>query len=206
MYVKRWCVHASSVCQHHSKLKYLLLDLPSKLDEKEWPVEYPEIRDSWLVLLTWLLFLLLQAGSLKLRACPGVNDTLSGSLPAASWLSDAHSGLLLRTDFLASAPAVELIVGSCSQWSEGGALFSAVSVVVIWLWGGTYGLWEKNSHDVDENVFVETTHYVSSVCQLKVNKNNEKQIFSYMYSTCTCVCTYTLKSGSPDVSCMLTST
>ena len=81
------------------------------------------------MLLTWLLLLLLQAGSLKLRACPGVNDTLSGSLPAASWLSDTLSGLLLRTDFLASAPEVELFLECCSEWSEDGALFSSVSVV-----------------------------------------------------------------------------
>ena len=73
-----------------------------------------------------LLLLPLRAGSLKLRACPGMNDALSGSLPAASWLSDALSGLLLRMDFLASAPAVELFVES----SEGGALFSSVSVVI----------------------------------------------------------------------------
>lgn len=148
MHVKKWWVHASSVCQHHSNIEYLLLDLPSKLDEKEWPVEYPDIRDSWLVLLTWLLLLLLQAGSLRLRACPGMNDSLSGSLPAASWLSDTLSGLLLRTDFLASAPEVELLVESCSEWSEGGALFSAVSVVT-WLCEGAYGLWEKNSHATD---------------------------------------------------------
>ena len=86
-----------------------------------------------------LLLLLLQAGSLKLRACPGINNTLSGSLPAASWLSDTLSGLLLRTDFLASAPAAELFVESCSGWSEGGARFSAVSVVT-WSCEGTYGL------------------------------------------------------------------
>ena len=78
----------------------------------------------------WLLLLLLHAGSLKLRACPGMNDTLSGSLPAASWLSDALSGLLLRIDFPASAPAVELFAESSTGWSEGGALFSAVSVVI----------------------------------------------------------------------------
>lgn len=180
-------------CQHHSTIEYLLLDLPSKLDEKEWPVEYPDIRDNWLVL---LLLLLLHAGSLKLRACPGMNDTLSGSPPAASWLSDALSWLLLRTDFIASAPAVGLLVESCSGGWEGGALFSAVSVV-IWLCEGAYGLWEKNSHDTDENFFWRD----NSLCILCMPKSRK-----IIKASLQLICTYTLKSGSPDVSCMLTST
>lgn len=150
---KKWWVHCP-VCQHHFNNEYLLLDLPSKLDEKEWPVEYPDIRESWLVLLAWLLLVLLQAGSLKLRACPGMNDALSGSLPAVSWLSDALPGLLLRMDFLASAPEAVLFAESCSGWSEGGALFSAVSVVT-WLCEGAYGLWKKNKHPADEKMCVE---------------------------------------------------
>lgn len=159
-------MHAALVCQHHSNIEYLLLDLPSKLDEKEWPVEYPDIRDNWLVL---LLLLLLHAGSLKLRACPGMNDTLSGSLPAASWLSDVLSGLLLRTDFLASAPAGELFVESSSGGWEGGALFSAVSVV-IWLCEGTYGLRGKNSHDTDETFFWRDNS-ICILCMPKCKKN-----------------------------------
>ena len=70
-----------------------------------------------------------------------MNDALSGSLPAASWHSDALSEMLLIVPFLASLPELTVLTES---WSECGALFSAVSVMT-WLWEGMCGLHKQNN-------------------------------------------------------------